>query len=134
MRQKLFSALVLSVWGSVAEAATRCVAESLSGRTQMVCRARSDAGKTLRLVFDTNKITTESMDALLCSEPNAAVDEVKLWMPDMGHGSGPTTLAPGPAGCTAITDIDFLMAGVWQLKVHFPDDGDKGVIDVDVAR
>ncbi len=130
--------VLFMVWMSAsagyAAAGSACKVETTSGHDQVVCRAKSEAGKGLRLIFDAQAVTTDTTEATLCSEPAAAADEATLWMPDMSHGSGPTTLTNGTDGCTTVADIDFLMSGLWQIKAHFPGDGDKGVIDVDVAR
>jgi hypothetical protein len=99
----------------------------------VVLHGTSDAGKKLTLTFPEDTVTTDSDTATLCSEPAAAIDEAKLWMPVMGHGSGPTELKGLGGGCTKISGIEFLMGGTWQIKLRFPADGDHGVIDVDVA-
>ena len=109
-----------------------CQVETAVGASHVVCRAASNAGKPLSLTFPDAAVTTVADTATLCGGQAATVTDVKLWMPEMGHGSGPVSLAMGSDGCSTISDIDFLMAGTWQVKVRFSD-SDQGVIDVVVA-
>jgi len=78
-------------------------------------------------------VTLDTAEAVLCSQPAGTLEKAELWMSmgDEGHGSGPTTLAPQGGGCWAIGDIEFLMHGTWQIKMHFAD-GDQGVVNVPV--
>ena len=48
---------------------------------------------------------------------------VKPWMPDMGHGSAQTTVAPvtddkksSPPGVYRVSNIVFVMPGTWELQ------------------
>lgn len=46
---------------------------------------------------------------------------VKLWMPrpDMNHGSSPTKTQALGSGQYNTTDIDYLMNGIWELRIEF---------------
>lgn len=108
-----------------------CLAAAPKVLAEVSVKAASDKGKALTLTFSGDAVTETTEEATLCSEPRAALAEAKLWMPDMGHGSSPTSLTRGDEGCTKVADINFLMPGAWQIKVRFAD-GDHGVFDVQV--
>lgn len=44
--------------------------------------------------------------------------KVYLWMPDMGHGSSPTTIEKVAPGLYRISRLEFIMAGAWELRVE----------------
>lgn len=122
-------------------AAPNCARQTQNGQHVMVCTGTSDQHKQMTLTFPGDRITMQSDTAVFCSTPNAAIDTAVVWM-DMGgsgHTSGPTTLTADGV-CTKIDDIEFLMNGTWQIKVHFPDangnnsDDDKGIVNVSVTH
>lgn len=52
--------------------------------------------------------------------------DVVLWMPEMGHGSGPTTVAKTSDSSFQVNDIYFLMGGKWEVKFTITNqDGSK---------
>ncbi|MBC7370760.1 MAG: FixH family protein [Bdellovibrionaceae bacterium] len=51
---------------------------------------------------------------------------VKLWMPDMGHGSSPVTITRLSRGMYRMTNMYFTMAGLWEIRVGVQDE--NGVV------
>ncbi len=93
---------------------------------------KSVTGREMTLSFFQEEVTSSVTSATLCSQPPAEISQAKLWMPDMGHGSSPTTLIPQNSQCTRVERLDFLMPGLWELRVTLLD-GDSGVFSFDVA-
>jgi|GEM_PF-1438619 len=67
--------------------------------------------------------------ALVYSNPDAAKVFVKLWMPDMGHGSSPVTTAQATqangsprTGFFRASQVFFVMGGKWEIIVQLKDD------------
>jgi YtkA-like len=48
---------------------------------------------------------------------------VKLWMPDMGHGSWPVTITQFGVNKYKITQAYFIMPGSWEVRVAFKLEG-----------
>jgi hypothetical protein len=44
--------------------------------------------------------------------------EVVLWMPEMGHGSADTVVTRAGTTKFEVTDIYFIMSGLWELQVR----------------
>lgn len=45
------------------------------------------------------------------------------WMPAMGHGASLTPIVQeGPPGTYVITDVDFFMAGTWEVRTNITGD------------
>jgi hypothetical protein len=95
--------------------------------------ANSAAGRSMTLNFSQDVVTSSVKSAVVCSEPAAELSLAKLWMPDMGHGSSPTTLVRQDDRCTRVDRLNFLMSGVWELRVTH-NDGDTGVFTFDVVE
>ncbi|MBY0518635.1 MAG: FixH family protein [Bacteriovoracaceae bacterium] len=59
------------------------------------------------------------------SEPLPSGSELfgELWMPSMGHGSSPFTIKQIGPSSWVFSDIYFIMAGDWQLKIKVKNDG-----------
>jgi hypothetical protein len=89
-------------------------------------------GKSLVVSFDGDKVTQDSSAATLCSNQTITVEKVRLWMPDHGHGSTPTSLARLSDECTKIQSINFSMNGRWQLNILLSEQ-DSAVIEVNVV-
>lgn len=92
----------------------------------------SRAGRELILSFPEETVTKAAKTAVVCITPAASLSLAKLWMPDMGHGSSATTLAPQDLSCTAVERLHFLMPGVWELRLNLVD-GDTATFSFDVA-
>jgi hypothetical protein len=45
--------------------------------------------------------------------------KVKLWMPEMGHGTTPVKVTPQGNGHYSVTEANFSMAGKWQVQLDF---------------
>ncbi len=126
--------VILTGSAPFAAAETICELAAPARGRSLLCRTMSEQGKALTLVFASERVTRQTEAARLCSEPSASIDEAVLWMPAHEHGSGPTSLARAPDGCTEIADVDFMMLGLWEVQVHFPDDGDRAVFEVQIER
>jgi hypothetical protein len=46
---------------------------------------------------------------------------VQLWMPTMGHGSSPVTMAEQAVGVYKATRVSFIMPGAWNIRVKLQD-------------
>lgn len=77
----------------------------------------SKAGDNWTLGFEEAAVTTETVDSIFCSTRQVAIESAELWMPSMGHGTSPVAMVPAINGCTRIRDMNFLMRGVWELRV-----------------
>ena len=129
MYRKVFLAIagfMASSWAIVS------VAEVHSETMELTQTAVSVAGRQLTLSFSQDTVTSAVKTATFCGTPQGQVTLAKLWMPDMGHGSSPTSLTVQNANCTRIDRMNFLMPGTWELRISFAD-GDSGVFTIDVA-
>jgi hypothetical protein len=52
---------------------------------------------------------------------------VKLWMPEMGHGSSPVQVVEQAPGVYAVQNVFFVMSGDWQVFIQLKKD--RQVID-----
>ena len=93
----------------------------------------TENGKSFRLESSEPRITTKTNQLLLCGDSIAAVNFVKLWMPNHGHGSSPVKLSEVGGQCRAITRVNFTMSGSWDVIVKLKD-GDQGMFQVPVSR
>jgi hypothetical protein len=95
----------------------------------------SNGGATMDLFFP-DKVTLDTATARLCTTKSEKLVEAKLWM-KMGngheHGSTPTKIKKLANNCWKIDDLNFLMAGKWQIIMKF-DDQDGGTFLIPVAR
>ena len=93
--------------------------------------AETASGRHLTLTFAGDAVTRASNAATLCGSSGAPVQEARLWMPDMGHGSAPTRLEAMSPDCTRVTNIRFIMGGSWEIQVLLSD-GDRGAFVVNI--
>jgi len=120
---------LLKMMGRVmAVASLGVVATTVEAHTTLIT-ATSQHSRALRLLVEADAVTTATSTATLCSAPSGVVQEAKLWMPGMGHGSAPTQLESLDADCMRIGHINFFMAGAWEIQVRYAD-GDSAVIEV----
>jgi hypothetical protein len=68
----------------------------------------------------------ENGAAIPSDAPSGLKVAVKLWMPDMGHGSSPVKVvrplnASGlpEAGVYRAEDVHFVMPGAWEIRIQF---------------
>ena len=54
---------------------------------------------------------------------------VKLWMPDMGHGSQKVKVSSSQAGVFDATEIVFVMGGEWEIQFQLKD-GNGNVVEM----
>ena len=71
----------------------------------------------------------ENGSVIASDAPTGLKVAVKLWMPDMGHGSSPVKVvrplnASGlpEAGLYRAEEVHFVMAGAWEIRVVFKDE------------
>ena len=87
--------------------------------------ATSQQGRILTLTFPTDSVTETTATATFCltdtSAAAVALKSAKLWMPEHGHGSSPTTLTPMTSHCTEISNINFVMTGQWEIRIKLAD-------------
>ena len=99
-----------------------------SGRTFTVGYFEIVAGD----LVPTKNLTTAVVSAKICGPDSQTITEAVLWMPEHRHGSSPTTLSPDAnADCVWVNDLDFSMAGNWEMRVSL-EDGDKGVAKIHI--
>ena len=84
----------------------------------------SVSGKKLVLTSDDEFFSEASSGAKLCSNVPTEFKKVKLWMPDHGHGSTPTSLVKIDEYCTRVEKLNFVMSGNWDFQISFSD-GDR---------
>jgi hypothetical protein len=113
--------------------AEECRCQSIAGSSESIFKMESVTGHHLQLRFEANPVTTKTALAFLCTDYPAQVTQAKLWMPDMGHGSGPTKLTSIGDTCTKVEKINFLMDGTWEMRVKLSDN-DSGVFSFDVTE
>ncbi len=99
----------------------------------LTCKADTDAGKAVVMTFATASVQADeniSHEATVCTVPARPLTAAKLWMPEHGHGSARTRLAP-EGDCTKVTRIVFTMSGNWEIRLTL-EDNDAAVIHVAV--
>jgi hypothetical protein len=94
--------------------------------------AVGDKGTAASITFD-GAVTGATLRGLFCSNEKAIPTEAKLWMPDMNHGSSPTTLSLAGEGCFEVGDVDFFMPGKWEVRARFAS-GEGVVFTVPVSK
>ena len=50
---------------------------------------------------------------------------VELWMPSMGHGSSPVTVTSIDTGTYRVSDVFFIMRGLWEIHIDILSQGKK---------
>lgn len=135
MRQNL---AILAAATMIALGAGRAMAEDCScdpGATagpETIVTAATPAGNHITLRFAANPVTRATKAANVCTDTPATVNEAKLWMPDMGHGSTPAKVTPLTPTCAKIEKINFVMAGDWEIRVSLANgDGAAPLFGVD---
>ncbi len=58
---------------------------------------------------------------------------VKLWMPDMGHGSSPVTVTQFGVNKYKVTQAFFIMPGNWEVRVAFKLEGVAHALHIPVV-
>ncbi|APJ03529.1 hypothetical protein [Silvanigrella aquatica] len=98
------------------------------------------------LQFNAKPDSKNMATALVCAEQVAKIEKVDLYMPDMGHGSQPPTVAKGniPSnlqsqagsgigfGCLNISNMQLFMPGLWQVRLFYSD-GKVGLFNVEIG-
>ena len=108
----------------------------------------SNSSKYLGLLQFKSKPDSKNMaSALICAEQVAKIDKVDLYMPDMGHGSQPPTVAKGEIpsnlqshasegigfGCLNIGSMQLFMPGSWQVRLFY-NDGKVGLFNIEIKE
>lgn len=86
------------------------------------------------LIFKTYRLNQYDQSAIM--EDLSSAPTVQLWMPDMGHGSLPTTTQRLDLGTYRATNVLFIMPGDWQIKFQTKPDGtavhDEAIVDLSI--
>lgn len=93
-----------------------------------VAQATSAQGKEITVDFG-EFVSPRTKAALICSDQASPLVSARLWM-DMGghgHGSTPTRIAEAEGGCFAVTALNFVMSGPWEIQLSYQD-GDKAAV------
>lgn len=90
----------------------------------------SDRGATFTWSTQT-PVTQETQTGVICSTQPMQLKSVKLWMGAHHHGSTPTSVAVVNDHCGRVDQLNFLMAGRWDIQVETVA-GEKAVFGVDV--
>ncbi|MCX6124750.1 MAG: hypothetical protein NTV34_08375 [Proteobacteria bacterium] len=93
--------------------------------------SRSRDGRILTLTIGGDSITQNTSSGTLCANSPVSFQKVKLWMPEHGHGSSPTSLTTISDVCATVDKINFSMPGIWELKIAMAD-GDLAVISAEI--
>ncbi len=133
MKTILLSALVLLAGCEAGPAFNHANADDGAGAAQREV-ADSEGQRFFRLGVDfalTWQNGCPSRDAcsfdlaLRTPLPEGATVEALLWMPSMGHGSSPIKARQVGQLAWEFTDVHFIMAGKWQLKLRVMQNGAK---------
>lgn len=132
MKKLILTGLIL-IATHVANAAGHDHTESFcSAQNQSICLHLGFHGGlptvNAETAFMTHFTTDASVDVNLIQNV-----EVKLWMPDMGHGSYPVVVKQLDAVHYQVTEAYFIMSGLWQVIVNFKYDGTAQQIIVPIT-
>lgn len=88
-----------------------------SGTSQAASISTTSVGGTVMTFQVEGDFTQNSAFGILCANQNATFIQAKLWMPMHGHGSSPTKIVTTNEKCARVDDLNFLMAGTWEIRV-----------------
>lgn len=118
---------VAALWGGVMTLGSRpslgaetCQCVPQSPEFSLV-KGSSPVNGPFELLFDQKVGARGVYQGSLCTSPSQEVAQIKLWMPDMGHGSSPTALEVVNDRCIRVTKINFMMAGLWEIRLVYKD-------------
>ncbi len=89
--------------------------------SETILESRSEPHGSVRLKFDTPVQGAGIYQGSLCLQNAPQVKRVRLFMPDMGHGSSPTKLVSATGECVRVEEINFMMDGAWEILVYQQD-------------
>lgn len=112
-------ALVANIYGAVA-LAEPCQCGSRTPDDSYMAGS-SDVWGPYEILFDQKVRGRGIYKASLCSSQTIQISSVKLWMPDMGHGSSPTALEFADDQCIKVSKVNFMMPGMWEVQVIYKD-------------
>jgi hypothetical protein len=125
----LASALGFGPWaGPVLAQACQCMPP---GPDATLLSGNSATWGPFEMLFDQKVAGRGVYLASLCATPAQEITQVKLWMPDMGHGSSPTTLELANGGCTRVSKVNFMMPGLWEIHLIYRD-GSMALTSIEV--
>ena len=90
----------------------------------------SQTGSLIFKIFRKNKLDASN----IYLTPNGEV-KLKLWMPEMGHGSSPTQIEMIDIGTFRARSVFFVMPGLWELKFQVWSDqvlSDEAMVNVEI--
>ena len=90
------------------------------------CQARFQGGQCVSISWEKKptdeefgsflfKVFRQGATPILEDPPNVSVI---LWMPGMGHGSSPVTVARLDVGTYRASEVFFTMGGDWEIRFH----------------
>jgi hypothetical protein len=88
------------------------------GWASPVFSATGSRGSAATLVMEGGSPSSATISGLFCDTRKSILSKAELWMPDMDHGSSPTFLNRTSEGCTQISDMDFFMPGLWEIRME----------------
>ena len=97
-------------------------------------------GQSFQLIPYSNKgkqlksFTVDVEQAVLCPQEPVTFEDVHLWMQmgEHGHGTSPVRVVETDGLCVIVKQMNFLMAGKWQLR--FKTEKGRQVISFNVSR
>lgn len=128
----LMVALTAGILFSSHAVAQECRCET-TGSPETIQEVRSTQGRLLTLRIPAAPVTMGSDLGFVCQDPAGSLALARLWMPEHGHGSGPTRLFPAGGDCTRVERLRFTMPGIWELQMRY-NDGDTANFSFAVVR
>jgi len=129
----LFFILLASTTLAGKSFAQECRCQSIENSVESIYEVDTAAGRQMKLRFEADPVTRQTTLGFLCVDPDTAVSQARLWMPKHGHGSSPTRLVPAGNACTRIERVNFVMDGLWEIRVRLSDN-DTGTFSFDVGN
>lgn len=131
MTRFVLTLIICFAWNFAASAADCSCAATTSPET--IQEIRSTNGRLLTLRIPAAPVSMLSDLGYVCQDPAGSISLARLWMPEHGHGSGPTRLVPERSDCTRVERMRFSMPGAWEIQLRF-NDGDTGTFSLEVVR
>jgi hypothetical protein len=129
----LFYILLASTTLAGKSFAQECRCKSIENSVESVYEVDTASGRHMKLRFEADPVTRQTTLGFLCVNPDTAVSQARLWIPEHGHGSSPTRLVAAGNACTRIERVNFVMTGLWEIRVRLSDN-DAGTFSVDVVN
>lgn len=83
-----------------------------------VFTAQGNRGSSGTFTFNGKNPSSKIKSGSLCVNEKSDLTSAELWMPDMGHGSSPTSLVKRDLLCTDVNQMEFFMDGKWEIRTQ----------------